>query len=433
MASSDEFILPYEAISSFQKRAKEEAEIALVRGEDVCFPFKAFISDDFEESYFFLKKVLLTVLWTIGGSRFLFRCDPFFFSLFQQRAYQDEELLASFRAIEEIYGEGVSFSLTEELPPRKERKAKRSLSTSGCRVGLDLGGSDIKAMALQDGKVVYSSETLWSPKSAKEVSYHRDHIRSALLGASSCLGRVDAIGVSTSGVIKDGLLVYPSLFASCDEKEKKEIPALLRDLCASFYPGASFALINDGDASALGASALYKKDSVLGLSLGTSLAGGYVKEGFLYPYLNELSKVPVDFGPYAQRHYQLGIRGSASEYLSQKGIVSSIEEKGIVLQGSLPEKLLAIQKLAEEGNKAVLQGYRELGKRLGSSVLYLSLFLDFSNVFLLGRVMSGKGGEALLSSARQYLSSKGSGLTLFSADEKFKRLGQAYVSACLEK
>ena len=434
MAKASEFLLPYENFSSFEKRAKKEITIALLRGKEVSFPFAFLISDDFEESYFYVKKVLLTLLWTIGGCRFLFHCDPSFFARFKERILNDEEARPSFDAIEGIYGEAVSFSLTEEIPSKSERKIRRSLSSSGCRVGLDLGGSDIKAMALHDGEIVYSSEIPWSPKSANEYSYHEAHIRSALLEASSYLDHVDSVGISTSGVVEEDALIYPSLFASCEEKDKKEgIRVLLKELSHSLFPDASFALVNDGDASALGASCLYEKSSVLGLSLGTSLAGGYVKDGFLYPYLNELSKVSVNFCPYARRHYQLGVSGSASEYLSQKGIVSLAEEDLIQLSGSLPEKLLALQNLAESGDKAVLRAYQELGRRLGSSVLYLSLFLDFSSLFLLGRVMSGKGGEALLESAQEYLFSQGSKLTLFSADEKFKRLGQAYVAACLEK
>ena len=434
MGNENEFTLPYESFSSFQTEANQEIEIALSRGKGIVYPFSLRISDDFEKSYSCLKKVLLALLWIVGGSRFLLRCDPSFYSRFVERIQKDEEVHASFKAIEEIYGEPVSFSLTEEIPFKTIKAFKRSLLSSGCRVGLDLGGSDIKVMALQDGKVLYSSEILWSPKTARSPSYHESFIRSALKEAASYLPQVDAVGVSTSGVVEEEELIYPSLFTSCSEKDKKEgIRVLLKEISYALFPNATFSLINDGDASALGASSLYEKDSVLGLSLGTSLAGGYVKNGFLYPYLNELSKVPVNFGSFAKKHYQLGIKGSASEYLSQKGIIALAEESGIELKGTLPEKLLMVQVLAEQGNDEVLQAYRTFGERLGSCVLYFSLFLDFSSVFLLGRVLSGKGGETLLKSANEYLASKGSGLVLFSADEKFKRLGQAYVAACLEK
>lgn len=434
MGNENEFTLPYESFSSFQAEANQEIEIVLSRGKGLVYPFSLRINDDFEESYFHLKKVLFALLWTIGGSRFLFHCDSSFYSRFVGKIQKDEEVHASFKAIEKIYGEPVSFFLTEEIPFKTIKTAKRTLLPSGCRVGLDLGGSDIKVMALQDGKVLYSSEILWSPKTARDPSYHDSFIRSALKEAASYLPRVDAVGVSTSGVVEEEDLIYPSLFTSCSEKDKKEgIRVLLKEISHELFPNATFSLINDGDASALGASFLYEKDSVLGLSLGTSLAGGYVKNGFLYPYLNELSKVPVNFSSFAKRHYQLGIKGSASEYLSQKGIIALTEESGVELKGTLPEKLLMVQVLAEQGNDEVLQAYRTFGKRLGSCVLYFSLFLDFSCVFLLGRVLSGKGGETLLESANEYLASKGSELTLFSADERFKRLGQAYVAACLEK
>lgn len=434
MSETSEFILPYESFASFQKVAEKPITITLIRGHDVSFPFSFRISDDFEEAYIYAKKILLSLLWSIGGCRFLFCCDPSFFSRFKQRIEDDEEAKPSFEAIEGIYGEEVSLSLAGKAPAKKEKKKKRFLSSFGSRVGLDLGGTDIKAMALLDGEVVHSSEIPWAPKQAQEHSYHEAYIRSALLEASSYLERVDSVGISTSGVVGEGTLIYPSLFASCGEKDKKErIPSLLKELSLSLFPAASFNLINDGDASAIGASLLYGEKSVLGLSLGTSLAGGYIQDGFLPPYLNELSKVPVNFSPSAGKHYQLGIRGSSSEYLSQKGIVTLAGMNAAQFGGSLPESLSFIQRLAEKEDKAVLRAYREFGKRLGSSVLYFSLFFDFSSVFLLGRVLSGKGGEALLESARGYLKSKGRDLKLFSADEKFKRLGQAYVAACLEK
>ncbi len=434
MAKANEFILPYESFSSFQKKGNKEMTMTLLRGGEVAFPFTFLISEDFQESYFYAKKVFLSLLWAIGGSRFLFRCEESFFSYFKERILTDDEVVPSLKAIEGIYGEAGSLDLIGELPPKNVKKRRRNLSSSGCRIGLDLGGSDLKAMAIRSGEIVYSSESIWSPKEEKAYSYHEEHIRDALLKASSYLERVDSVGISTSGVVEDDLLIYPSLFASCEEKDKKEtIRVLLKRICEELFPDVRFTLINDGDASALGASCLYEKTSVLGLALGTSLAGGYVNEGFLYPYLNELSKIPVNFSPLARKHYQLGVVGSSSEYLSQKGIVALAEENEVELEGSLPEKLLAIQKLAENGNRGVLQAYSELGKRLGSSVLYLSLFFDFSSVFLLGRVLSGKGGEVLLKSAQEYLTGKGSELTLFSADEKFKRLGQAYVASCLEK
>lgn len=72
-----------------------------------------------------------------------------------------------------------------------------------------------------------------------------------------------------------------------------------------------------------------------------------------------------------------------------------------------------------------------MGIYLGSDIRYLSLFYNVESVFLLGRVMSGKGGEILLQTASDYLKKKKMQIDLFSADENFKRLGQSYIAASL--
>ena len=434
MGKEDSFISPLEALLAFQEKGGPLLGIALSRGEELTFPFSLPISEDFEETYRSAKQALLTLFWMVGGTEVAFSCPKDLYVPLVQRMGKDDELRSTFVEMRNIYGKVVSFSLWDELPQGRARVYECAFSTSGCRIGLDLGGSDIKTIALKEGEVVYSAETPWDPRQAKDPSYHEAIITECLKKAASSLPRVDALGVSTSGIVEGNEILHPSLFASClEETQKERVRLLFKRLIPSLFPSAPFLVVNDGDASALGGAFLYHKNSVLGLSLGTSLAAGYAEGSCLYPYLNELSKVRVNLSPEARSHYKYGIRGSASEYLSQKGLIALAESKGIVLEGSLPEKLLSLQKLAESKDNGVLRVYHEFGKRLGESVLYFNRFFSFANVFLLGRVMSGVGGEKILESASSVVDAHKGGIAFFTADERFKRLGQAYVAASLLK
>ncbi|MFA6874700.1 MAG: hypothetical protein WCR16_03720, partial [Bacilli bacterium] len=77
----------------------------------------------------------------------------------------------------------------------------------------------------------------------------------------------------------------------------------------------------------------------------------------------------------------------------------------------------------------VLSCYKELGRELGRSILFYRTLFSFDTIVLLGRVMSGKGGEEILASIRKEISS--SGLSAFVPGEEKRRLGQAYVAGLL--
>ena len=84
----------------------------------------------------------------------------------------------------------------------------------GCRVGADFGGSDYKVAAVIDGEAVYSNETVWNPKINSDPDYHFNGIVSAFKEGMKHLPRVDAIGVSSAGLIGNNRVLYAySIFA----------------------------------------------------------------------------------------------------------------------------------------------------------------------------------------------------------------------------
>merc|ERR1719401_1542792 len=67
----------------------------------------------------------------------------------------------------------------DELPPAKDIPQVCGKDASGSRLAFDLGKSDIKTVAVQDGEVVYSKETEWDVTNP-DPDYHFKAITDAL-------------------------------------------------------------------------------------------------------------------------------------------------------------------------------------------------------------------------------------------------------------
>merc|ERR1712159_786931 len=90
----------------------------------------------------------------------------------------------------------------EELPEAKDTPQPCGKDANGCRLAFDLGKSDIKVVAVQDNKVLYSKETEWDV-TASDPDYHYKAILDALQLGKAALpgGRIDAIGGSATGTV----------------------------------------------------------------------------------------------------------------------------------------------------------------------------------------------------------------------------------------
>jgi hypothetical protein len=79
--------------------------------------------------------------------------------------------------------------------------------------------------------------------------------------------------------------------------------------------------------------------------------------------------------------------------------------------------------------------YQSIGTYLGHTLAYYYETYGFRHVLLLGRVMSGKGGDILLEETRRVLADEYPELSgkfaLDLPDEKFRRVGQSMAAASL--
>jgi predicted NBD/HSP70 family sugar kinase len=180
------------------------------------------------------------------------------------------------------------------------------------------------------------------------------------------------------------------------------------------------------------------RNRVLGISLGTSTAGGYVNaQGNLTSWLNELAFVPVDYNPDAPVDEWSGDYGCGVQYLSQQCVGRLLGPAGIELEAKLPlpEKLKRVQELMDVEDPRAWKIYQTIGVYLGYAVAHLADFYDLENVLILGRVTSGPGGAVILAGAREVLNVEfpelAAKITFHIPDENAKRHGQAIAAASL--
>ena len=208
-----------------------------------------------------------------------------------------------------------------------------------CGQGFDLGGSDRKCAALIDGKVVFSEEVRWDPYFNDDPSYHYKGIMHSLELAAAHLPRVDAIGGSSAGVYINNKVRVASLFRGVEEKSKElfdsQVKNMFLDVAAEWK--VPFEVLNDGDVTALAASMSLEKNAIIGMAMGTSVAGGFCdRQGNLTNWLNELAFVPVDYRPDGPLDEWSGDEGCGVQYFSQQGACRLLPSVGI----NLPEDML---------------------------------------------------------------------------------------------
>ena len=206
------------------------------------------------------------------------------------------------------------------------------------------------------------------------------------------------------------------------------------------WNGAPLEVVNDGEVTALAGSMSLGVNAVLGIAMGTSQAAGYVtRDGNITPWLNELAFAPVDHHPDAPSDEWSGDRGCGAQYFSQQAVGRLLASAGIECDPALPlpEKLKLVQKLMAVGDARARAIYETIGVYLGYGVAHYADFYDFDHVLVLGRVMSGAGGDVILDGAREVLAAEfpelATRILFHTPDEKDKRHGQAVAAASLPR
>ena len=337
-----------------------------------------------------------------------------------------------------VFGEPIRVSAAQKLPRARESQRPLGRHLEGCRIGFDLGGSDRKAAALVDGKVVFSDEVKWNPYFEKDPAYHLEGVNDSIRRAAAHLPRIDAIGGSAAGVYVNSEPRVGSLYRGISEPDfDRHIRGLFRAL-QQWWGGVPFEVVNDGEVTALAGSMSMRSNAVLGISLGTSTAAGYVTpDGNITPWLNELAFVPVDYRQGAPADEWSGDPGVGAQYFSQQAVSRLLPAAGIALPAEMPlaERLVEVQGLMKKGDPRARRIYDAIGIYLGYGIAHFADFYAIESVLVLGRVTSGAGGDRIVETANRVLRDEFPALaeriSLRTPDETEKRHGQAIAAASL--
>ena len=419
---------------AFLKTASKPVSIAVERADGQMATTHTYIHgtpEMAEADRYYIDRLVKTELWMKGGFRIYVNdkdvCD-YLKSVYCKGGARefDWDYFAN------VFEHPFEIILTDKVPESMDISKPMGGHLEGCRIGFDAGGSDRKVSAVIDGETVFSEEVVWFPKITADPDYHYDGIVSALKSAAAHMPRVDAVGVSSAGVFINNRTMAASLFLSVpkelyDAKVKDIYIRAIRDT----FGDIPYAVYNDGDVSALAGTMSLNDTNVLGIAMGTSEAG------CITGWLNELAFVPVDANPEAMEDEWSGDIGCGVKYFCQDGVIKLAPRAGIELDASLSpaEKLKVVQKLMEEGDRRAAQVYESIGVYLGHTLAYYYEKYGFRYVLLLGRVMSGKGGEALLEACQKVLNDEypeaAAKFKLTLPDEKFRRVGQSMAAASL--
>jgi predicted NBD/HSP70 family sugar kinase len=218
---------------------------------------------------------------------------------------------------------------------------------------------------------------------------------------------------------------------------EKQIRRMFFDL-QRHWGGIPFEVVNDGEVTALAGSMALNDNAVLGVSMGSSMAAGFVTpQGGITTWLNELAFVPVDYRENAPRDEWSGDTGVGVQYFSQQAVGRLVGPAGIDLAADmpLPAKLEEVQRLVAAGDGRARLIYETIGAYFGYAIAQFSEFYDFRNLLVLGRVTTGEGGDVMLAVARAVLDAEFPELAerihFHIPGEQEKRHGQAIAAASL--
>ena len=392
-----------------------------------------------EADYRYVERYVKFLLWSVGGFKvYVCGCSEIAQRLAKEYTAEGQRQFdyTFFFQVYETELQIIDLPL-EQCPAENEETRPIGGHLDGCRIGFDAGGSDRKVSAVIDGKCVYSEEVVWHPKLHDDPQYHFDGIVAAFKSAASKMPRVDGIGVSSAGVMIGNAPMVASLFIKVPRSNWDQVKTIY-DRAALEIGNVPIVVANDGDVSALAGAMGLETGSVMGVAMGTSEAVGYVDpDQNVRGWINELAFAPVDLNETAMADEWSTDLGVGCKYFSQDAVIMLAPRAGIELDETLSpaEKLKVVQALMEQDDPRAVAVFESIGAYLAYTVVLYSQFYDVKHMMILGRVMSGKGGDTILATAQSILADEFPELyaqmEVMLPDEKTRRVGQSVAAASL--
>ena len=429
---------------AYLKDAKQPISIAVERDRGRVSVHHTFIHGTPEmrdADYRYVERYVKFLLWSIGGFKVSICGCPELTKRLQDAYTPTGERQFDCTFVQQMYEKDLQILdlPLDACPAANEQAEPMGGNMDGCRIGFDAGGSDRKVSAVIDGQCVYSEEVVWFPKLNEDPDYHYGHILEAFKTAASKMPRVDAIGVSSAGDYIDNEPRVASLFIKVPRENWDKVKTIYTRAAAAIG-NVPLVVANDGDVSALAGAIGLDAGKLMGLAMGTSEAVGYVDaDKNVLGWINELAFAPVDLQAGAMQDEWSTDFGVGCKYFSQDAVIKLCPAAGIELpeELSLAEKLKFVQKLMEADDPRAQAIFETIGAYFAYTMVLYSQFYDLDYMMLMGRVMSGKGGDTILKVCNDILAEEYPALAakckVTLPDEKMRRVGQAVAAASLPK
>lgn len=444
----DETFVPlYLFNQAFLQGATVPLKIAVERNNGYTYVYDTFVRDGAAHSAaneYYVDRMVKAILYCVGGYKVtICGCEALYnyiknsYSKTGARAF-DYTIMS--RVYEQEFT--VQYATYENAPKAFESSKPIGRNLDGYRIGFDAGGSDRKVSAVVNGESIFSEEVVWFPKIETNPEYHYNEIVEAFKTAASKMPKVDAIGISSAGIYVDNRTMIASLFLKVPQEDFDKHVKDIYIRAAKEIGDIPIEVCNDGDVTALAGAMSLEDTNILGIAMGTSEAGGYVDgDGNVKGWLNELAFAPCDGQANGSLDEWSGDIGCGVKYFSQDSVIKLAPKLGINLDESLSpgEKLKIVQEMRDENGytHGVEKIYQTIGAYLGHTLAYYSTFYDMKHVLLMGRVVSGEGGDIIIDVAKNVLNTEYPGLAaslnLQLPDEKSRRVGQSVAAASLPK
>lgn len=252
------------------------------------------------------------------------------------------------------------------------------------RLGLDLGGTDVKLALLEDDEVVVTDT---APTRSEDGGAAVVLSRIVELGIS--VGPTDSVGVSVPGLIDaDGkALLFPNLFG-----EWRGVPV---GTILSTGFGRPTALLNDGHAFALAEArvgAAHGSRDVLCVVCGTGVGGGLVLGGRLH--------LGVDDRAGEVGHHTVIEDGEPCN-CGNRGCLETIAGARAIARAAGDQTFGRTLARARAGDPEAITALTRAGRYLGIAIANLTIFLAPEKIVIGGGV--AEAGDLLLQPLREEL------------------------------
>jgi len=234
------------------------------------------------------------------------------------------------------------------------------------KIGIDIGGTNIKAVLMKGNKIIKKHKTETTKKTKEQI--------------------LEIIQRLSEGQIKEIGIAVPCTINK-DRLKCSNLPWLKK------LKIKNVKIENDANCAAIAAGRIYKKKNLVCLTIGTGVGGGIIINNKIYKgkgNAGEIGHMSIDLNG---RKCRCGNKGCLEEYISARGISKTAKQKGI--------KEKNIIKLAEKArkNKKHKQVFLQMGKELGAGLANITNTLNPEIIVLTGGIT--KAADLYLSKAKK--------------------------------